>query len=236
MSFDRVAEYHNVLNTVSVNALRQYSHRSGDREGGGVEMLDYYACSPSPEEELIEREERREKRTAIKQALRVAMRYINTTFSEVEVAFIRLVVTTEDTPAKIAQSLNVDYFELSKTLYRTFSITSKFLVKAFYECGYYCRSDLDFLPRLAAYLAASEQNRRWLEENAERRKTSKREWYEKHGYKKMSEEERAAKLKETVEARRAAKLAALPPEKREAQRKKWERADKYYAKKKGAAV
>lgn len=223
MIFNRCAEYHNILHTVSINAPRFHNRRSGEKESGG-EMLDYFARSLSPEDEIIEREEREEKSTAIKRALKATKCYIKTVFDAVEIDFIRLILTTEDTPAKIAKSLQADYYTLSKSLYSKFAATSKTLVAWFRECGYFCSRELDFLPRLAAYVAEMESNRRWLEENAEHRKASKRAWYAEHGYKKLSDEEREAKRK----ARREATLAKLPPEKREAARKKLERNDRYY--------
>jgi len=223
MIFNRCAEYHNVLHTVSINAPRYHHRRSGDKESGGAEMLDYFARSLSPEEELIEREERGEKRTAIKRALKATQYYIKTVFSAVEIDFIRLILTTEDTPAVIAKSLNTDYYELSKSIYSKFAATSKTLIAWFYECGYYCQSELEFLPRLATYVATGDYNRRWLAENAERRKAQKRERYQRI-YKKMTPEE----IIERRKARREARLAKLPPEEREAVRKRLELNDKYY--------
>lgn len=227
MSLVRFAEYHNILNQESINARQQFHHRSGHREGDGAEMLDLYAHSPSPEEILISAEEEEEKRRAVVRALMVTRRYLVNVFNAVELEFIKRVITTDDTPAKIAKSLNAEYYSLSKILFSKFAATSKYLLDEFYKCGYYCQSALDFLPRLAVYVAQNEANRRWISENAERHKAQKREYYKAHCKTYTPEE-----LEERRKARLEVRLAKLPLEEREKARLKAEQNARYYTDKK----
>lgn len=227
MSYKRYSELQNIYNQVSVNVQASRHHRSGDVTGNGGEMLDFYAYSLSPEEELIQREEAHEARAKVIRALKITRQYIQTVFSPIEIEFIKGLLTTDGTPAKIAQTLGEDYYSLSNAIYSKFEATSKTLTDSFYKVGYYCQSGLEFIPRLAAYIAVNENNRRWQLENAERRKESKRQWYLKHRKVKTAEE-----IAARLQARREAKLATLPPEERERQLKKWEYSDRHYAKKK----
>lgn len=229
MSYKHYPELINIQNQVSVNARFQSHSRSGDNLGNGSEMLDFYACSPSPEEVLIQKEEIGYNSSSALRALKITKKYIKTVFSTIEIEFIKGLITTDKTPAKIADALGKKYYDLGKSIYDKFEATKNKLLSYFYKSGYYCRSTIEFIPKLLAYIKHNENNRLWIERNSERRKASKRKWYEAH-YKKMTDEEYVAYKNALKNARREAKLATLPEDKREAQLKTWEYMDAYYAK------
>lgn len=229
MAYKRYAELINVSNQVSINSLAKRHDQNGDVTENGGELLDFYAYSPSSEEEMLQREELYEARLRVKRALMITKKYIQTVFNPIEIKFIKGLLTTNETPAKIAQTLGKKYGVLSKSIFDKFKATSSELEKAFNKIGYYFRSEIAFLPRLAEYVERQESNCRWVKENAERRKESKRQWYLKR-YKKKTPEEIAAGIR----ARREAKLAKLSPEERERQIKKWAYFEEYYLKRKQA--
>ena len=211
----------------STDASRGIQSRSGDSQSGGSSMLDYYAHTKSFEDDVIECEEGS---TAAERALRVTKRYLNSVFNALEIEFIKQILTTEDTPAQIAKRLNEDYMNLSKELNSKFAATSKYLIRSFYKCGYYCLDSLEFLPRLVAYVKHNLRNKCWIAENAEQRKASKHAWYLACCRGLRGEELRKANL----EAKRAAKLATLSPEEQAKQLKVWEYSDRFAAKRKAA--
>lgn len=228
MSFERYSELHNIHYQTSVNAYVQRHSRSGDSMSNGSEKLDFYICSPSPEDVLISKVEYDFNSSAISRALKITKQYIKSVFSPIEVEFIKGLITSDRTPAKIAEALGENYYNLSKTIYSKFETTKNILLRRFYNSGYYCKKSLEFIPRLFAYIKHNEHNRLWVKENSERRKETKREWYLKYGYKKLTGEEIIARKN----AKRKAKLATLPEDKREKQIKTLEYMDEYYSKKK----
>lgn len=227
MAYKRYAELKNVCNQVSINVRVQFHDQNGNVTENGGELLDFYAYSPSSEEELLQREDQRESYLRVKRALMITKNYIRTVFNPIEIKFIKGLLTTNETPAKIAQALGKKYSVLSKCIYDKFKATSSELEKTFNKIGYHFCGEIAFLPRLAYYVERQESNSRWVRDNTMRRKDSQRQWYLKH-YKKKTAEEIAAGIK----AKREAKLAKLPPEERERQIKKWAYQDKYYLKRK----
>lgn len=227
MLFLRYSELHNIYYQKSVNDYVRSHSRSGDASSQGTEKLDFYVYSISPEEELINREDYAFTSSAVVRALKITNHYIKAVFSPIEVEFIKGLITTDKTPARIAEALGENYYRLSKSIYSKFEATKKRLLKQFYNSGYYCKTALEFLPKLFAYVKHNEQNRQWTANNVERRKATKHKWYEEH-YVRLTDEEIIARKK----AKREAKLATLPEDKREAQIKTWEYQDAYYLKRK----
>ena len=221
---DKYPELHNIYNQVSINARCSVRHRSGDIEGEGMEKLDFYAFSPSPEDELILRESWQDKYNAPKRALKIVSKFFNKTFNATELDFIKAILNSDETPAKIAQALGTDYGSLSDEIYNKFKAISSELVESFYSCGFYCQRAIDFLPRLSAYIKHNKHNERWRAENKERYYANKREWYLRTRKPLLSEEEKIAKRN----ARREERISKLSPEEQEKARKRYELQDKYY--------
>lgn len=98
----------------SIDAPINYHHRSGDSEGSGGSMLDFYAQEESAEEAYLEvREE--SAREVFSRAFRL---YLKKTLTGKELKFLSRVLSGKEKPQEVGRALGVKWFEYMQEIQR----------------------------------------------------------------------------------------------------------------------
>ena len=91
----------------SADAAINYHHRSGDSEGSGGSMLDFYAQEESAEEAYLEEQEE-SAREVFSRAFRL---YLKKTLTGKERKFLSRVLSGKEKPQEVGRALGVKWFE-----------------------------------------------------------------------------------------------------------------------------
>ena len=91
----------------SADAPINYRHRSGDSEGSGGSMLDYYAQEESAEEAYLEEQEE-SAREVFSRAFKL---YLKKTLTGKERKFLSRVLSGKDKPQEVGREMGVKWFE-----------------------------------------------------------------------------------------------------------------------------
>lgn len=98
----------------SADAAINYRHRSGDSEGSGGSMLDFYAQEESAEEAYIEEQEE-SAREVFSRAFRL---YLKKTLTGKERKFLSRVLSGKEKPQEVGRALGVKWFEYMQEIRR----------------------------------------------------------------------------------------------------------------------
>lgn len=98
----------------SIDAPINYRHRSGDSEGSGGSMLDYYAQEESAEEAYLEEQEE-SAREVFSRAFRL---YLKKTLTGKERKFLSRVLSGGEKPQEVGRALGVKWFEYMQEIQR----------------------------------------------------------------------------------------------------------------------
>ena len=98
----------------SADAAINYHHRSGDSEGSGGSMLDFYAQEESAEETYFEEQEE-SAREVFSRAFRL---YLKKTLTGKERKFLSRVLSGKEKPQEVGRALGVKWFEYLQAIQR----------------------------------------------------------------------------------------------------------------------
>lgn len=98
----------------SADAAINYRHRSGDSEGSGGSMLDFYAQEESAEEAYLEEQEE-SAREVFSRAFRL---YLKKTLTGKERKFLSRVLSGKEKPQEVGRALGVKWFEYMQEIRR----------------------------------------------------------------------------------------------------------------------
>ena len=98
----------------SADAAINYHHRSGDSEGSGGSMLDFYAQEESAEEAYLEEQEE-SAREVFSRAFRL---YLKKTLTGKERKFLSRVLSGKEKPQEVGRALGVKWFEYMQEIRR----------------------------------------------------------------------------------------------------------------------
>ena len=98
----------------STDAAINYRHRSGDSEGSGGSMLDFYAQEESAEEAYLEEQEE-SAREVFSRAFRL---YLKKTLTGKERKFLSRVLSGKEKPQEVGRALGVKWFEYMQEIRR----------------------------------------------------------------------------------------------------------------------
>ncbi len=98
----------------STDAEINYRHRSGDSEGSGGSMLDYYAQEESAEEAYFEEQEE-SAREVFSRAFKL---YLKKTLTGKERKFLSRVLSGREKPQEVGRALGVKWFEYMQAIQR----------------------------------------------------------------------------------------------------------------------
>ena len=98
----------------SADAAINYHHRSGDSEGSGGSMLDFYAQEESAEDAYLEEQEE-SAREVFSRAFRL---YLKKTLTGKERKFLSRVLSGKEKPQEVGRALGVKWFEYMQEIRR----------------------------------------------------------------------------------------------------------------------
>ena len=109
----------------SVDAPINYHHRTGDSEGSGGTMLDFYAQTESAEEYYLEGEDE----LAKAKFLKGFQGYLRKVFSKQEREFLRRLMGGKEKPHEVGRAMGVDWFKYMHDIQRRAYKNIKPLIK-----------------------------------------------------------------------------------------------------------
>lgn len=181
--------------SISTDRSAEARQRSGERETGRTQLLDFYAHTQSAEADMIEAEDRAEQQTAKRDFARLLGLYYKKILSPVEFKFLAVSIRTKKTPYEIGRALGVEYVQTIESINAKHKTNLPKLKKLMQISGYDNRRGLVLLPEWAKYIKIynyranynaehrekiSEYLRRYYYKNRENISAYKRSYYKKH--------------------------------------------------------
>lgn len=176
----------------SGDASRGIQSRSGDDRSNGAPLFDFVASVQSAEADIIEEEERAERRESKRQFVRLLRLYFKKILSDQERKFLSECLRSKQTPYKIGRALGLDYRKIIENVQRKYEATAPQLSALMRASGYDCRRGIEFFPTLVRYcvyreryyFSKSEEIKRKEKQrykaNPERRREIMRRYKERH--------------------------------------------------------
>ena len=163
----KCAELHNLRNSYSGDCAITMHNRSGDIEGYGADRWDSIGSVQSAEADMIDEEERTERRNAKRKFARLLVLYLKKILTPDELKFIAACLQSDKTPYKVGVALGVDYAKVIESINDKHRKNKPKLIILMRYSGYDFRHGLEFLPGLNKYYKRELQKIKYYHDNRE---------------------------------------------------------------------
>lgn len=156
-------------------------HRSGDSEGEGAALWDVIASVQSAEADMIDEEEREERREAMRKGIKVLRVYLRKVFDEKEKEFIKALISMpEKTPYQVGKEKGINSRVVGTSILKKWERTNGKLYKIMRSVGFDFWRGFEFLPRLQWQNGERVRKKVWRDLNREKVRKQNREYRKAH--------------------------------------------------------